>query len=147
MIFEQEPENFQSEFDLATCFIEHEGEILLLLRQPWETDGSTWGLPAAMVDPGETPMQAVIREIKEEASIDLPVEALQFVKKVFVRKPDREFVMHCFYINFLERPEAKANPDEHSDFKWIKPQDAPSLPLISDGLQTIELFLKWKSET
>lgn len=41
------------------------GEILLLLRNSKHND-KTWGLPGGNVDPGETLLQASVREAKEE---------------------------------------------------------------------------------
>lgn len=43
------------------------GAILLLRRR----DDGTWGLPAGAIDPGESPAQAVIREVREETGLDV----------------------------------------------------------------------------
>ena len=41
------------------------GEILFLVR----TDNGLWDLPAGAVDPGETPAQAIVREVREETGL------------------------------------------------------------------------------
>ncbi len=41
------------------------GQILFLVR----TDNGLWDLPAGAVDPGETPAQAVVREVQEETGL------------------------------------------------------------------------------
>lgn len=46
---------------------------ILLLRQP---PGFGWGLPAGLLDRGERPEQAAIRELREETGIDLGLEAI-----------------------------------------------------------------------
>lgn len=41
------------------------GQFLFLLR----SDNGRWDLPAGAVDPGETPAQAVVREVREETGL------------------------------------------------------------------------------
>lgn len=47
-------------------------ERLLLIREfRLELDRAIYGLPAGLIDPGETPEQAARRELKEETGLDL----------------------------------------------------------------------------
>ncbi len=41
------------------------GQILFLVR----SDNGLWDLPAGAIDPGETPTQAVVREVREETGL------------------------------------------------------------------------------
>jgi len=41
------------------------GQILFLVR----SDNGRWDLPAGAIDPGETPAQAVVREVREETGL------------------------------------------------------------------------------
>jgi ADP-ribose pyrophosphatase YjhB (NUDIX family) len=50
-----------------------DGRVLLVLR----TDDETWGLIAGWVEPGETPTDTVVREVREE--VDLTVTAYDLV--------------------------------------------------------------------
>ncbi len=142
MIFLQEPQGFVSQFEIAVSIIEHNGEVLLLLRQPWDTEGNKWSLPGGGVHNGETPLDAVVRETKEETSIDLVRNDLQNIKKTFVQRPERQFIMHVFYAKFLSRPEVITNHEEHAGFQWINPREAGRIDFIFDGLETINLFIK-----
>jgi len=56
------------------------GEILLMER----ADGSGWCLPCGWVEPNEKPVEAVVREVREETGLE--VEVKQFVG-VFTRMP------------------------------------------------------------
>jgi 8-oxo-dGTP pyrophosphatase MutT (NUDIX family) len=51
---------------VAGCFIEYNGKFIILHRRPEKSQGDKWGLPAGKVDEGESDVQAVLREIKEE---------------------------------------------------------------------------------
>jgi 8-oxo-dGTP pyrophosphatase MutT (NUDIX family) len=41
------------------------GQILFLVR----SDNGLWDLPAGAIDPGETPAQAIVREVREETGL------------------------------------------------------------------------------
>ena len=41
------------------------GQVLFLVR----SDNGLWDLPAGAIDPGETPAQAVVREVREETGL------------------------------------------------------------------------------
>lgn len=48
------------------------GERMLLIREfRLELDRTIYGLPAGLIDPGETPEQAAVRELKEETGLTM----------------------------------------------------------------------------
>ena len=48
-----------------------QGDLLLISKEYRVGDqGESWGLPAGMQEPGETPIQTAFRELKEELGID-----------------------------------------------------------------------------
>lgn len=51
----------------AVCVLEHDGAVLVL-SQPHRQG---WTLPGGLVDHGETPAQAVEREVREEVGLDI----------------------------------------------------------------------------
>ena len=50
---------------VAALVRDGEGRILLMRR----ADDGRWGLPAGAVDPGESPAEAVVREVREETGL------------------------------------------------------------------------------
>ncbi len=59
------------------------GEILLMER----ADGSGWCLPCGWVEPNEKPIEAVVREVREETGLEIEVKRLV---GVFTRMPSAE---------------------------------------------------------
>ena len=57
----------------ATLLLDPAGRVLLV-RQAY--GNRLWGLPGGIVDAGETPVDAAIREAREEVGLDVTVDAL-----------------------------------------------------------------------
>lgn len=138
MIYEEMPGDFDSAFEVVSCFVEHNGKILLLHRQDHKPQGDTWGGPAGKIDEGEDIHEAIRRETEEETGIFLkdPI----YFKKLFVRFPEYDFVYHIFHEMLDELPEVKLCKTEHKDFNWISPRDALGMNLILDEDFCIKLF-------
>ena len=140
MIFREPPENFQPKFYVVSCFIEHDGKFVMLLRNDDKAEGNKWGMPAGKRDVGESALGALIREVKEETSIDLPAERIGRSTPVYVRYPDYDFVFHIFHTAIDRRPDVIINHDEHKDFRWVTPDEAYEIGMVLDGDQCVELF-------
>ena len=140
MIYKERPQNFDSKFDVISCFVEYNGEILLLHRQDYKPEGNTWGVPAGKVDAGEPLLEAMMREIQEETGFVLPSSQLSYFGKVFVKYPKYDFVYHIYHIKLDQRQKVSINHKEHKDFRWISPENALNIPLIQDLDACIKLF-------
>ena len=70
------------------AIFDDDGRVLLVLR----ADDEAWGLIAGWVDPGETPTETVVREVKEE--VDLTVTGYELVD-VVGRPAGTEFGPHA----------------------------------------------------
>ncbi len=57
---------------VAAIVRDTQGDILLERR----SDNGAWGLPAGAIDPGETPAEAVVREVREETGLLVEPERL-----------------------------------------------------------------------
>lgn len=132
MINETKPINFNPKFEVVSCFIEYNGEILMLKRQTFKPQPNTYGVPAGKVEKNETLKQAIIREVMEETGIDISKEEVIFYKTKYVEYPEYQFIYHCFHCNVEERPKVDLNLNEHQLYVWIKPEDAMKLNLIQD---------------
>lgn len=136
------PPNFNPKFQIAVCFIEHAGKYLFLLRQLWDVSGNKWCLPGGGVHDDETPEQCIIRETKEETSVDLAKTKLFFLKQVFVRYPEHDYTTNEFYVKFPVEPSVSVNAEEHKDFKWVTLEEAMRLDLIMGGREGLELYMR-----
>jgi 8-oxo-dGTP pyrophosphatase MutT (NUDIX family) len=142
MMLLQEPQNFDSRFDIVSCFLERDGRFLLLHRCDHKSEGDTWGAPAGKTDKGEDLLDATARELFEETGIRIPREDLNYWGKTFVRYPGYDFVYHMSSAKCPPGSVIKINPKEHKGFRWTTPEEALAMPLIMDEDMSIKLFYK-----
>lgn len=140
MIYKERPQNFNSRFDVVSCFVECNGQILLLHRQDYKPEGNTWGVPAGKVDEGEEIFETIVREIREETGFDIPSSQIKYFRKVYVKYPEYDFIYHIFSTQLNTQQKVAINHKEHKDFKWISPKNALNMPLIRNLDMCIKLF-------
>jgi mutator protein MutT len=56
----------------SVAIINHGGKLLMILREKGEFSGY-WETPGGHIEQGETPEEAVVREVKEEAGVDVRI--------------------------------------------------------------------------
>ncbi len=142
MIYEKEPEDFNSKFYIVGCFVECNNKIVLLHRQDHKPQGNTWGIPSGKVDDGEGIFEAIAREIREETSFEIPHSKIKDFQKVYVRFEGYDFIYHIFHTELDEPKEIRINHEEHKDSRWASIPHALSMPLMEDVDRTIELYYK-----
>lgn len=140
MIFYNEPEKFNKKFDVVSVFVEHDGKLLLLLRQDHKPQGNTWGVVAGKVEAGEDELAALVREVEEEIGLKTRDADYKFFQKIYVKYPDFDFVYYMYHLPVLEKPTLNINKEEHKDFTWISPTEALALNLIEDEDACIKSF-------
>ncbi|GAB2696006.1 NUDIX hydrolase [Thalassiella azotivora] len=102
----------------AVALIEHDGEVLFL-QQPHRQG---WSLPGGLLDRGETPAQAVEREVREETA--LRIEAGDVLTTGVHPSVGRVDVV--FRVRAQQRPHVRVG-GEARDHAWFRPQDVPEV--------------------
>lgn len=134
-------ENFNPNFEAVGCFLEHEDAFVLLERQDHKPQGRTWGLPSGKIEEGETPDEAMLRELWQETGYRVSSDSLLHVRTVYVRFDDgTDFVYHIYRLIVSgERPTVRINSAEHKTHEWVSPAEALDMPLIEDLDRCIKL--------
>ena len=73
-----------------------------------------WEFPGGKIEPGETPQEALVREIKEELDADITVG--QLIETVEYDYPKFHLTMHCFMCELISDSIVLR---EHSASKWL----------------------------
>ena len=144
-IFEKPPADFKHTVEAAGCYCEFEDRILFLKRHQDKPQGATWGVPGGKLEKGETPREAVIREVFEEVGIPISDdEDLKEMSSLYIRLPHMDYVYHRFYKKFATLPQLDIALDEHDEAAWVTYEEALQLPLISGGKEALTGFMDFK---
>ena len=100
-----------------------------------------WEFPGGKMEPGETPEEALVREIEEELSTLISVD--KFLYTVDYDYPQFHLTMHCYMCSLqtdalhLNEHEAARwlSADELHSVNWL-PADDELLPVIKQELDT-----------
>ena len=83
-----------------------------------------WEFPGGKIEPGETPEQALVREIQEELNVTVQVGRL--VDMVEYDYPAFHLSMHCFLCELAEDA-SHLELREHEAARWLARQDMDSV--------------------
>jgi 8-oxo-dGTP pyrophosphatase MutT (NUDIX family) len=141
VIYLEPTPQFKPRFEISAVYVEYNDNILLLHRQNNKSEGNKWGIPGGKVDKNETPLQAAIREVKEETGYDLSNQPIEDVGTVYVEYNDtNHFIHHMFRTKLRGDPGAvKINFCEHKGFTWVTPADGLKMDLLKDEAPCIRL--------
>ena len=102
--------------EVVAAIIIKDEEVFATQRGYGEWQG-WWEFPGGKIEPGETPQEALVREIREELDADISVGAL--LETVEWDYPTFHLTMHCYLCTLLS---ASLNLNEHQAAAWLTPQ-------------------------
>ncbi len=134
---------------LVVIYAASTARVLMLQRCD---DNTFWQSVTGSIEPGETPMQAAVREIKEELSIDIIGEGLQLDNlqrciefEIFPQFRHRYApgVTHNqeHWFRLVLPDEFQVILSEHLTARWMTKLDAISIARSWSNLQAIEEFI------
>ena len=131
----------------ACALIDADGRILITQRPERKSHAGQWEFPGGKVEDGETPEQAVTRELREELSIEPCERCLQPFSFASHAYEDFDLLMPLYlcrqwdgFAKALEGQTLKwVFPDKMGDINWV-PADIPLAQEIRDRLQSGRRF-------
>jgi 8-oxo-dGTP diphosphatase len=124
-------------FLAASAAIVRDGKILVVRRARPPAHG-LYTLPGGVVEVGETLMEAVAREVREETALEIEPVALAGFRETIVRDADSRVERHFIILCFASRWRA-GDPvlnEELSEARWLDPAELAGLP-TTPGLAEI----------
>jgi 8-oxo-dGTP pyrophosphatase MutT (NUDIX family) len=138
MISKIRPKNFNPKFEANGVYLILDGKILVLKRSEDEETFGKWCMPGGTLDKDEDPKEALVREVKEEIGVTIDKKKIGNIAVVFVSNPKLSFLYHMFKYELDRLPKIALN-DEHSEYRWVTPQEALKLDLIEDEDECLKL--------
>lgn len=116
---------------VVAAIIIHDQKVFATQRGYGEfKDG--WEFPGGKIETGETPEEALVREIKEE--LDTEVEVKELIDTVEYDYPTFHLSMDCFICNIIS---GNLVLKEHEDAKWLTREMIDSVEWLPADLELI----------
>ena len=105
--------------NVVAAMIRSDGRFLICQRPEGKANALGWEFPGGKVEAGETPEEALVREIREELGFEIAVgRAISTVEHVYPHAAIR--------LTLYEATVKDGEPKclEHADMTWILPEEA-----------------------
>ena len=115
--------------EVVAAIIRKDNRIFATQRGYGEWKG-WWEFPGGKIEPGETPKNALKREILEELSTEINVN--EFLCTVEYDYPKFHLTMHCYLCSLLTEA---LHLNEHEAAKWLSKDELDSVKWLPADLE------------
>ncbi|MDL2206684.1 (deoxy)nucleoside triphosphate pyrophosphohydrolase [Eubacteriales bacterium OttesenSCG-928-N13] len=110
---------------VVAAIVMRDGKILITGQEKPIYGGFLWEFPGGKLEAGESPEQALSRELKEELGIDAHATRVYDVVRHIYEHNGRD-VLVLFYL--AELPKGEPNALEGQQIAWVSPQELKDYP-------------------
>ena len=114
-----------------------DGERIFATQKGYGNYKGWWEFPGGKIEAGETPQQALKREILEE--LDTEIEVGDLITSVEYDYPEFHLSMDCFWCTVTS---GKLVLKEAEDAKWLSKDELMSVKWLPADLEVLEIISK-----
>lgn len=118
---------------VAAAVIEHEGRILIARRRPGVHLAGKWEFPGGKIEPGETPEECLVRELREEFTVE--TEIGPFLGSAVHEYPGRVIELLAYRTRYLS---GEFILSCHDEIRWITPDQCRDFDFAEADLFILE---------
>lgn len=118
--------------EVVAAIIKQDGKILATQRGYGDMKGG-WEFPGGKIESGETPEEALVREIHEELDAGIRIDS--FITTVEYDYDTFHLTMHCYLCTVIE---GELQLLEHSAAQWVDGSTIDSLDWLSADTGVVE---------
>ena len=123
--------------EVVASIIHQDGKILATQRGYGDFKG-LWEFPGGKIEPGETPEEALRREIREELNIDISVE--KHICIVEHDYPNFHLTMHCYWCSIVQ---GELVLNEHQSARWLEKTEWESVEWLPAYIVVVKELQKY----
>lgn len=124
----------------AVALIDPDGRVLLAQRPEGKSLAGLWEFPGGKVDPGETPEQALIRELQEELGIDTWTSCLAPLTFASHSYADFHLLMPLYA---CRRWQGIPQPKEGQKLAWVRAHELSNYDMPPADIPLISILREW----
>jgi mutator protein MutT len=109
---------------VTAAVVRRDGQVLIARRLPSGPRGGLWEFPGGKVEPGESPEEALRRELREELGVAVEVGPL--LMRVDHDYPDRAIRLVAYDCTLAA---GDPEPLECAEVSWVAPAELVTYPL------------------
>lgn len=125
---------------VGAVLLNDEGKILLVRNRGHNRPH--WSLPKGSCEEGESVMQTLKREVKEETGLDVEMEELAFVTEWFVVGRQEWYLQFYFYSRIVGGVlGVQAGDEDVTQVKWVAPREVRLYMNYRPWLEPLNIWL------
>ncbi|MDD6731109.1 MAG: 8-oxo-dGTP diphosphatase MutT [Bacteroidales bacterium] len=121
------------QIEVVAAILRDNGRGVLATQRGYGEWKDWWEFPGGKIEAGETPEEALRREIREELAAEIAVESL--LTTVEYDYPQFHLTMHC-YLCHVESGDLTLL--EHEAAKWLRPEALDSVRWLPADIEAVE---------
>jgi 8-oxo-dGTP diphosphatase len=124
--------------EVVAAVLCRDGRLLAARRPPGKARAGCFELPGGKIEPGESPEQALRRELREE--LDLEVQVGELFRSVDHDYPDLQLRLHAYHCSVEGAGEPE--PREHVELRWLAPDELLDVPWSGADRRLVEALAR-----
>ena len=124
----------------AVALVDTDGRVLLAQRPEGKPMAGLWEFPGGKIETGETPEQALIRELHEELAIDTAESCLAPIGFASHSYDDFHLLMPLF---ICRKWQGIVAPKEGQKLKWVYAKQLRDYPMPAADIPLIPILRDW----
>ena len=129
-------DQFMKKIEVVAAII-RKGDKIFATQRGYGDWKDWWEFPGGKIEPGESPQQALVREIREELDAEISID--KYLTTVDWDYPAFHLALHCFICSLLSDA---LHLNEHESARWLGADDLHTVNWLPADDQLLPLLEK-----